>query len=372
VIIRIKSVLYLFYLYLKTHFHEYRRWHFRRNENLDFRVFYGHYHIPLPDERASGGIIKCQDLQRLYPNTKRGANILYLVSSALPHFAPVMVRYARENGVKLIVNQNGVAIPAYHGKKLEEMNGPRRFLLHEADCVIYQSRFCQESSDVFIGCRERPFEILYNPVDVEAFVPVSHQLISRAPTLLLAGSHHHYYRVLSAIEILAELVKRGEKISLTIAGRLVWKDDDQVCVRELARMCNDLGVSDCVHILGPYSQSDAVSIFQEADILLQTQYMDSCPRVVVEAMACGLPIVYSHSGGVPELVGENAGVGVPVPHDWNKIHAAEPEQMATAVSHILSSYETFSRAARQRAVTNFDVRPWLDKHREIFESLLLS
>jgi len=366
----IKSFLHLSYLKAKTHFVEQRRWRGRQNVGDGCRVFYGHDNIPASGEKASGGIIKCQDLQRLYPNTKRGANILYLVSSALPHFAPVMVRYARKNGVKLIVNQNGVAIPAYHGKKLEEMNGPRRFLIHEADYVIYQSRFCQESSDAFIGCRERPFEILYNPVDVEAFIPTKDKLISRAPNLLLAGSHHHYYRVLSAVETLVEVVKRGEKASLTIAGRLAWKDDDEVCVRELSRMCNDLGVSGRVHVLGPYSQSDAVSIFQEADILLQTKYMDPCPRVVVEAMACGLPIVYSHSGGVPELVGENAGVGVPVPHDWNKIYAAEPEQMATAVMLILSSYETFSRAARQRAATNFDVRPWLERHREIFESLL--
>ena len=366
----IKSFLHLSYLKAKTHFIERRRWNNKTDRESGCSVFYGHDHIPLTGERASGGIIKCQDLQNLFPNTIRGANILYLISSALPHFAPMMVHYARKNGVKLIVNQNGVAIPAYHGKKLEEMNGQRRFLLHEADYVIYQSRFCQESSDVFIGCRERPFKILYNPVDVEAFIPAKHKLTSRAPTLLLAGSHHHYYRVLSAVEILTELVKRGEKISLTIAGRLAWKDDGDICFRELSQICDDLGVSDYVHVLGPYPQSDAVSIFQKADILLQTKYMDPCPRVVVEAMACGLPIVYSHSGGVPELVGEDAGIGVPVPYDWNKIHAAEPDKMATAIMQILSSYETFSRSARQRAVTNFDVRPWLERHREIFESLL--
>ena len=52
------------------------------------------------------------------------------------------------------------------------------------------------------------------------------------------------------------------------------------------------------------------------------------PTVVLEALASGLPVVYSASGGTPELVGDDAGVGVPAPLDWEQDHPPAPEALA--------------------------------------------
>ena len=38
------------------------------------------------------------------------------------------------------------------------------------------------------------------------------------------------------------------------------------------------------------------------------KYKDPCPNSVIEAMSCGLPILYSNSGGLPELVNNRCGV----------------------------------------------------------------
>jgi glycosyltransferase involved in cell wall biosynthesis len=334
------------------------------------RVFYGRDHIPRRDEPASGGIVKCQDLESLFPNAPQGATMMYWVSSALPPAPGVVWRYARKAQAQMVWNQNGVAIPAYHDKAgCRAINAPRRSLFLDADYVVYQSAFCEKTARRFLGERQGPSEVLYNPVDTTVFTPKSHAGISDEPVLLLAGSHCHQYRVFSAIRGLAEMKRRGMAVRLVIAGRLVWENASEDCSQQLLALSKELDVSDHVTLRGEYRQVEAVDMMRSGDILLHTKYMDPCPRLVVEAMACGLPVVYSGSGGVPELVGDEAGVAVAAPEDWDRIHEISPSEMADAVAQVLAAYPAYSHAARTRAETRFDVKPWLSRHKEIFEAL---
>ncbi|NTW87968.1 MAG: glycosyltransferase family 4 protein, partial [Desulfobulbaceae bacterium] len=109
---------------------------------------------------------------------------------------------------------------------------------------------------------------------------------------------------------------------------------------------------------------------RESDLLLHTKYNDPCPRLVVEAMACGLPVLYSATGGVAELVGEEAGYGVPGPLDWLQDHPPSPEKLATGALKIFERLKVYSAAARQRAVHHFDVQPWLARHEHVFSEIL--
>ncbi|MCI5208400.1 MAG: glycosyltransferase, partial [Candidatus Electrothrix sp. ATG2] len=120
----------------------------------------------------------------------------------------------------------------------------------------------------------------------------------------------------------------------------------------------------------PYSQQEAVPLLQGADILLHTKYNDPCPCLVLEAMACGLPVVYSGTGGLPELVGEEGGVGVPGPLDWDEEHPPDSQKLAEAVLQTVSSLEYYQEAARQRVVDHFDTRIWLQRHHYVFTAIL--
>lgn len=366
---RLKALVYLGYTTAKSHLAELRRWRQVRPLSEGVLVYYGHDSLPKPGEKAAGGIVKCQDLAKVFPNTPWQANVLYLVSSALPPCPKLMVRYARKKGVKVVVNQNGVAIPAYHGRNLEVINAPRRFLIQQADHVIYQSEYCKVSADKFLGGRDSSFAILHNPVDTVFFGMRPNSRPAAIPKLLMTGSHGRFYRVSSAIDIVATLAGKGIDVELLLAGRLAWHDDSSVCEAELFAYSEKKGVRQKLKLLGKYSQLEAPRIYQQADIFLHTQYNDACPRVIVEAMSSGLPVVYSASGGVPELVGQEAGIGIEVPSDWDNIHEPDPQRAAMAICRIIGSYPTFSHNARERAVDRFDLQPWLARHQRLFEDL---
>lgn len=331
------------------------------------RVFYGFDRVPGRDETASGGIIKLQDLERMFPNTTEGANILYLVSSALPRGAVAMACAAKRHGVRLVVNQNGVAYPAWHGPGWRQANAPMARLVHMADHVFYQSRFCRESADRFLGGREGPSEVLYNPVDTKVFAPAARR--PEAPTLLVAGTHQHWYRVSVAVETLARLSNRYPDARLIVAGKYIWGKSESAAVAEAEEAARRLGVRDRVEFRGAYTQDESVALLRSGHLLLHTKYNDPCPRLVVEAMACGLPIVYSASGGVHELVGDEAGAGVPAPVDWERDWPPDAGLLAESAIRVLENWDAFSAAARRRACERFDVSTWLGRHKEVFERL---
>ncbi len=364
--------VHLAWIWTRSAWPEYRRWRGpRERAGAGPRVYYGYEQVPGPEDMAFGGIVKVQDLQSHFPNEPSGANLLYLVSSALPHFAVRMAAMARRAGARVVVNQNGVAYPGWHGPGWEVFNRPMQRLHGLADYVFYQSAFCRESAKRFLGERTGPSEILHNPVDTEVFVPNgSITDMTNGPRLLLSGSHWSFYRVETALQTLSLLHQPMPQARLLIAGRFCWGDDPDQARRQVLATADSLGLQDRLSLIGPYTQTQAAGVLQAADILLHTKYNDPCPRLVVEAMACGLPVVYSASGGVPELVGEQAGIGIPAPMDWEMDHPPDPRKLAEAVRNIWTRYREYSLAARNRAVEHLDVRPWARRHETIFHNLL--
>lgn len=334
------------------------------------RISYGLWRMPAPGEFVSGGLVKFAWLQRELPHFPTCFNILYLSSSKLPQDWSDIVRLAQRKRAKLVWNQDGVAFPAWAGPGWESINRPMAEILHRADHVFYQSGFCKNSADVFLGARNRGTEILYNPVDVDCFSPRAFELPYRPLILLAAGTVRSRKRFASAVGTLAALAKRGVDARLIFAGRLEWDPDERVVKREASDILLKSGVADRIQPPASYLRSEAPSIFRSAHILLHTKVHDPCPTVVLEAMASGLPVAHMDSGGVPELVGKEAGVAVHDPSNWEVEVEPDSLSLADAVAQIADSYDDYSRAARARAVERFGLDRWIARHREVFQELL--
>jgi glycosyltransferase involved in cell wall biosynthesis len=322
------------------------------------RVFYGHDRVPEPGEPVAGGTAKFQRLATRFPNHPTDFSLLYLGSTWLPRDLGPLLGLARRRGIPLLVNQNGVGYPGWAGSGIEAFNRPLRRILSEAAHVLYQSEFCKRAADEWVGPPAGTWEILHNAVDVDHFTPASRSP-DGGPVLLLGGDQYQAYRLELGLQTLAALLPAHRDAQLLVTGRLV---------SPIEPIVDRLGLGGRVHVLGRYAQADAPAIFRRAHVLLHTKVNDPCPSLVIEAMACGLPVVYSRSGGVPELVGDVGGIGVPHPDGFERDDPPPPEGLADAVSRVLAGLPSYASAARERAVARFALEPWLARHAELFES----
>jgi glycosyltransferase involved in cell wall biosynthesis len=321
-------------------------------------VSYGVERMPSPDEVVYGGHVKFSLLEEALPNAPRDFNVLYLGSSALPLEAGRLVELARRRDAAFAWNQNGVAYRGWYGNGWELVNEPRARLFHAADHVFFQSAFCKLSAERFYGEREGPWEVLHNPVDTRRFMPG--ERTTRRLTLLLGGNQYQRYRLESALHTLVHVRRERPDARLLVAGELSFVPDELV---------RSLRLEDAVELVGPYTQAEAPALMRRADILLHTKYNDPCPTVVLEAMASGLPVVYSASGGTPELVGPDAGAGVDAPLDWERDHPPAAEELARAALAVADGLADYAAAARERSL-RFDARAWIERHHTVFTELI--
>ncbi len=248
----------------------------------------------------------------------------------------------------VVANQDGVGYPGWAGDRTEEVNRPLRRVLRASTHVIYQSAFSKLSSDLFLGEPTGSWEILPNAVDVDLFAPATSRP-SAGPVLILGGDQTQEYRLEVALRTMTVVVERHPDAQLLVTGRLV---------APVEPLLDSLGLRGRVLLLGEYTQRTAPHVLQRGHLLLHTKVKDPCPTLVLEAMASGLPVVYPASGGTVELVGDDAGIGVPHPESWERDEPPGPEALADAVDRVLADLDRFSaacaragrRAVRARAV----------------------
>lgn len=313
-----------------------------------------------------GGAVKLLSLRRAFPSSPLRFNVLYLVSSALPRGVAGWIELAKRSGAKIVLNQNGVGYPGWAGSGYSEVNEKIRTAMQAADFIFYQTEFCRDTAWKWVVKVNTPHQILRNAVDCATFCPVERALDSNQLILLAAGSHEEPTRVRIALETLAELRRGGVTAKLILAGRIPWDPTGSV----VKNLMKELRLEDHVEKLPPYRREEAPEVFRRAHILIHPKYKDPCPTVVIEAMACGLPVVGSASGGMPELVSAEAGKLLPVQDSWDELCYPSPANFAKGINEVWNRISAHSNGARSRALAAFSEDAWVEKHGNIFSELL--
>lgn len=187
-----------------------------------------------------------------------------------------------------------------------------------------------------------PLRLLPLGVDRGAFSPGAGRLGGRGATgparLLFAGSLTPVKDPVLLLRAFARLADAGTgDATLDIAG-------DGPLRRGLERLAAELGVADRVRFLGAVERAAMPAVYRSADLLVITSRHESQSMVAAEAAACGVPVVGTVVGIVPELAAAGGGIATA---------QATPGALAAAICEalepaVLGGMRTAAHAAAER------------------------
>ena len=194
--------------------------------------------------------------------------------------------------------------------------------------------------------------VIPNGVAIERFTPVRSARAVRTILTVANLRPEKGHDVL--LRAAARLAASHPDLSFVVAG-------DGPRAAELRAMADRLGVADRVEFLGHVE--DVPSLLARADVFVLPSLSEAFPNAAIEAMAAGLPVIASATGGLLDLV-DHQRTGVLVP-------AADPEALAEAIGALAADP---AGAARLGAAAREDVahRYAFDRMVRSFEDLYLS
>jgi len=170
-------------------------------------------------------------------------------------------------------------------------------------------------------------------------------------TILWAGRFIPRKGPLFALDILAELKRRGVAFRMLMAGDGPWEE-------MTANYIHSLGLSANVERLGLLTHAQMPGFYARGDVFLFSSLQDTSGNVILEAMANGMPVVSLDQHGAASLLTPECGIKVPV-----RDKAQAIGEMASALESLARDPEwrlQLGRAARERAASRFS---WASKRK---------
>lgn len=172
------------------------------------------------------------------------------------------------------------------------------------------------------------------------------------------GSVYFEKGIREFLEMCARLKEQGEAFEAHIYGQPLNEDVERWCLSYQASH----GLSHRIRWFGVREIAD--EIYANIDLLVHPTYYDALPRSVMEAMAWGVPVVASQVGGIPEMLGDEAGCLVP-PRDISLL--------TSAVTNLLRNADIrkqMGAAARQRAQRLFSADRYRREMLQVYDEIL--
>lgn len=109
-------------------------------------------------------------------------------------------------------------------------------------------------------------------------------------------------RNLEAIYDIATAIRAFALLKTSFTGAILAVAGSGPLEAELKQLAAELQVADSVQFLGRLDADSMADLYRSADLMLNPSLVDNSPNSVIEAIACGIPVISSNVGGIPDLV----------------------------------------------------------------------
>jgi teichuronic acid biosynthesis glycosyltransferase TuaC len=176
------------------------------------------------------------------------------------------------------------------------------FALNNSEGVISVSKALRDSI-IEIGVKPEKIKIIYNGVDGEIFRPLGKIHTRKAlgididkKVILFVGNLKFAKGLTYLIRAFASIATDPSRnVILIIIGQGRLR-------RELESRVREYGIQNCVYILGSKMHREIPKWMSACDLLCLPSLNEGVPNVILEALACGVPVVASNVGGIPEIL----------------------------------------------------------------------
>ncbi len=263
-------------------------------------------------------------------------------------------------GVPVILTLRGLEVRLEH----DRLRRPQlAWALGAADRVIAVSADLADLA-VRLGLPRERVRVIGNGVEPELFRPLDRAACRRqlglsdarsgaGPYLLTVGTLSERKGAHLVLDAMALLAGRLPGLRYLLVGGAGAEGAEGAA---LARRAERLGLADRVVFAGPRPPAELPAWYGAADLFVLPSALEGCPNVVVEALACGTPVVATAVGSVPQLLADPE-VGTIVPR-------RDAEAVAAAIESALAR-----RWDRQRVSARTRSRGWDMVGREVGEEI---
>ena len=260
----------------------------------------------------------------------------YDLAHAFFGFPTGYLPYKTAGKLPYIISLRGSDVPGYNirlGLDYYLLAGLFRRIWTNAQAVIANSDGLARLAQRFTP--ELDIPVITNGIDTGKFLPGKEHYLGSTVNLLTVCrliSRKRIDILINAVRICRE---RGMDLRLNIAGHGNLRD-------ELENLAHKLGISDYVRFLGRIESDDMPEVYKANDIFVMSSAHEGMSNAMLEAMACGLPIITTHCEGVDELIADN---GIIAQND-------SPETFAHAIALLVNNntkYQSSRTAARTQA-----------------------
>lgn len=285
-------------------------------------------------------------------NNKIGSPQIVHLHTILP-MASLVWFFVKLNRVKLVVTEH------WTGYQPEDGNYKGAFrklftklIIKNADTVITVSKQLAEA----MGKHSLKFKnvVISNAVDLQVF-KVSDKKINPNNFIHISSLDDRQKNTSGIIRAFAEVVKQNNQTQLIIVG----SGGDEM---ELRKLVGDFGLSSQVVFVGNKKGVELASLIKDSAALIMFSRYENQPVVILEALACGTPVISTYVGGIAEMLDESNSL---------KVEVENVQQLKASMELILNDNKFFDAEQIQENILK-TIHPDIirNKHLELYKELL--